>query len=121
MPTFPNSTLPPYEPIEPSYGTDMQQEFKVKRLELGDGATQRKRKGLNSTPQQWSINWDNIPDDDAETLRLFFEGLGGTDVLLWTPYNQTIELKWTANRFRSRPSGYKVHTCSIELTQEFDL
>jgi phage-related protein len=118
---FPLSTRPPYEAIEPSYGTDLNQEFEVNRVKFGDGYSQRKVPGLNADPQKWSINWENIHDDDAETLRLFFKGLRGVDLLEWTPYNQATPLKFSANRFRSRPTGYQTQTCSIELTQEFDL
>lgn len=107
--------------LDLSYGTDMTQRYKVKRIELGDGATQRKRNGLNSKPQQWSLRWDNIKDDVAEELRVFFEDQGGTDIVDWQPFNQPDELKWTANDFRSRPSGYGISSVSVELTQEFDL
>ncbi len=106
--------------IDPSYGTELSQEFKVKRVEF-QGYSQRKRDGLNAAPQQWSLIWENISDAESETLRAFFEGLGGVDTIDWTPYNQAAPLKFTANKFRSRPTGYKTATVSIQLTQEFDL
>lgn len=107
--------------IEPSYGTDMTQDYRRKRIQLGDGYSVRARDGINSTAQQWRVVWERIKDQDAETLRLFFEGLAGVDVVDWTPFNQSGELKFTATGFRSQPTGYDNQTCSITLSQEFDL
>jgi phage-related protein len=107
--------------LELSFGTDFTQDPRVKRASFGDGYSQRKRDGINSTPQTWGLKWDNIPDATAETLRVFFAGLGGSDVLEWQPYGQPYLLKWTATKFRGRPTGYQISSCSVQLDQEFDL
>lgn len=107
--------------IDLGYGTQMGQDYRRKRITFGDGYTQRSRDGLNSAPQQWKFTWDNIPNADAETLRQFFEGLGGVDLVEWTPLGQGTELKWTATGFESQPSSFGKSTCSVTLTQEFDL
>lgn len=107
--------------IELSYGTQLTQDYRRKRISFGDGYTQRARDGLNSTPQQWSLTWDNIRNAQAELLRVFFQDLAGVDVIEWTPLNQPAELKWTATGFQSQPSSFGRSTCSVTLTQEFDL
>lgn len=108
----------PYSDL--SYGTDMNQEYRGRRVDFDEGFSQRaKRK--NGTRQRWRLVWDKIRDDKAEELRQFFEGLQGVGVIEWTPYNQLRELKWTASGWTSRPSGFLVNDCSIELGQEFDL
>lgn len=108
--------------IDPAYGTDLTQKAKVRRIDFGDGFSQRKRHGLNSVRQKWNIVWENIPDADAETLRLFFAGQAGVELILWTPFGQATQLKWTdAGDFRSRPSGFGISNCSVTIEQEFDL
>lgn len=107
--------------IEPSYGTDMSEEYRVRKVELGDGYSQRSADGLNTARQQWRLVWERLPDADAETLRQFFRNLRGIDIIDWTPYNQATQLKFTANGFSSKPVGYLKSTCSVTLTQEFDL
>lgn len=107
--------------IELSYGTNMTQEYRRKRIQFGDAYSQRARDGLNSTPQQWSLNWDNIRNPQAEILRTFFEGLAGVDLVEWRPLNQPLSLKWTATGFQSQPTTFGRSTCSVTLTQEFDL
>lgn len=111
----------PLPDIDPSYGTDLTQKPERKRLRYGDGYSQRKTDGINSNPQEWNVVWDNIPEADGETLRAFFEDQGGVEIVLWTPFGQAEELKFSNDDFRLRPSGYGIVTCSVRLEQEFDL
>lgn len=107
--------------IDKSYGTQMQQSYRRKRIELGDGYSVRALEGLNAKPQVWKIIYDNVTKEEAEELRVFFETLGGVDLIEWQPYNQPDELKWTATDFQSQPSTWQKLSCSVVLTQEFDL
>jgi phage-related protein len=107
--------------IELSYGIEMAQDYRRKRIQMGDGYSVRARDGLNSSPQQWRLTWDNVRNAQAEILRTFFEGLGGVDIIEWTPFNQAVQLKWTATGFTSQPTTFMRSTCSVTLTQEFDL
>lgn len=104
-----------------SYGTDSAASYSVRRVSFGDAYSQRARAGLNSTAQQWRLLWSGIKDADAERLRLFFESLAGVDLIAWRPYNQAVTLKWTANGWSGKPSGFGQQDCAITLTQEFDL
>jgi phage-related protein len=104
-----------------SYGTSMNQTYLVRRVNFGDQYSQRAQKGLNAKPQVWKLIWTKLPDASAEELRVLFEGLGGSGIVNWTPFNQTTELKWSANGFDSKPSGYLRTDCSVTFTQEFDL
>ncbi len=106
--------------LDLSYGTDMSQDYKNRRVDFGEGVSQRAKR-LNGAPQQWRLNWNNIPEDVAEELRQFFEDLQGVDIIEWTPINQLRELKWTADKFQSKPSGFQRFTASVTLSQEFDL
>lgn len=110
--------LIPY--LDMSYGTGMSQEYKGRRVDFGEGVSQRAKR-LNGAPQQWRLVWDNIPDATAEELRKFFEDRQGVELIRWTPYGQTTALKWTATGWQSKPSGWLVQSASVTLTQEFDL
>lgn len=107
--------------IEKSYGTQMQQSYRRKRIQLGDGYSVRAVDGINSTPQAWKIMYDNVSKEEGEELRLFFEALKGVDIIEWQPYGQPDVLKWTADGFTSQPSTFQKVNCTITLTQEFDL
>lgn len=107
--------------IELSYGTDMTEGYRVKRVSFGDGYSQRVSDGLNSKVQQWRLSYNGISNAEAETLRNFFRGLGGTGLIEWTPFNQSVELKWTANNFSCRPSSATTSDVTVTLQQEFDL
>lgn len=107
--------------IELSYGTDMTEDPKVRRVEFGEGYSQRSNPYLNKNRQKWRLQYNGVTDADAETLRTFFEGLAGTGIIDWTPHNQLTALKFTAGQFRSKPIGYNANDCSVEITQEFDV
>lgn len=111
------------ETLDLSYGTAMTQNYRRKRVDFGDGYSQRARDGLNVAPQQWQLSWLRISDADTETLRVFFEAQAGVGIIDWAPYNQNqaLPLKWTATGWSARPAGYKIQDCGITLTQEFDL
>lgn len=106
--------------LDMSYGTDMSMDVRVKRVDLGDGYSQRALDGLNAARQQWRLVWDRIPDANAEVLRVFFRDLGA-GVVDWTPYNQPTPLKFSASGFTSKPVAYIISTVSVTLLQEFDL
>lgn len=107
--------------LDLSYGTDMQQDYRVRRVDYGDGYSQRALPGLNSTPQRWRLVWNGISEADAEMLRKFFAGLGGVGIIDWTPFGQATALKWTGSGWTSKPSGFMKRDCSITLSQEYDL
>ncbi len=104
-----------------SYGTDMTQEYRRKRLTMGDGYSVRALDGLNAKVQRWKLTWNDVANADAEMLRLFFEDLAGVGLVRWTPFNQPSQLLWTAEGFNSAPSSFGKSTCTVNLTQEFDL
>lgn len=107
--------------LDLSYGSDMSQDYKVRRVDFGDGYSQRAQAGLNSKPQRWRLVWSGISDADAEMLRLFFEAQAGVTAIQWKPYNQGQVLNWTANGWTAKPTGFLKQDCSITLSQEFDL
>lgn len=107
--------------LDLSYGTDMTQKPRVRRVNFGDSYSQREKDGLNAQPQQWKLIWKNIADTDAEALRQFFEARGGVEIIDWTPFGQATALKWTNGDFKSKPTGHSISTCTVTLTQEFDL
>jgi phage-related protein len=106
--------------LDLSYGTDMSQSYDGFRVDFGENYSQRS-KSLNGAPQKWRLVWENIPDETAEELRLFFEEAQGVDLIVWTPYNQVVPLAWTADGWQSKPTGFQRQNASITLSQEFDL
>ncbi len=106
--------------IELSYGTDMNMDVRVSRVDFGDGYSQRAEDGINAVCQRWRLVWERLPDAQAEELRLFFKGLGA-GVFNWTPFGQPLPLKFSASGFTSKPVGYLISSVSVAIRQEFDL
>ncbi len=113
--------MPRLPQIRLSYGTELTQEYRRKKISMGDGYSVRAQDGLNAAPQRWKLIWENIPNADAEMLRQFFKELGGVDLIRWQPIDQPEALLWTAGGFSSQPSTFGKRNCSVTLEQEFDL
>jgi len=112
------ATLPD---IPLSYSTSLTDQVKVRRVDYGDGYSQRSTSNINSVREQWRLVWDGINTADMNTLRDFFRGLRGVDVLEWVPFGETESLKFTAGDFSVTPVGYDAYNCNVAITQEFDL
>jgi len=107
-------------PIEPSYGTGFEQDYAVERVQFGENYGQRSNLGPNSSRQKGRLVWDHLTDTEAETLRVFFEGLAGTALVNWTPQGQPAALNYSAKRFRCSARDFDDNQCTVELLQEFD-
>jgi phage-related protein len=98
----------------------MSSKAKRRRVDFGDGYSQRSALALNNIQQTWDLNW-SLNTTDMQTLRAFFDTMGGTSIIDWQPPGQPAALKWTAETFSSTPDGYDNWSCSMTLVQEFDL
>lgn len=112
----------PHPTIELSYGNNLTKDFKqeTKRTNFGDGQSQRFRKGITRAPQQWRLNYDEVSDTEAETLRAWFETRGAVTAFTWTPTGQSTELKFICLNFSSTPAAYNINNVSVVIEQVFD-
>lgn len=116
--------LPTLPDIPLSYGSSVQEAHRKKddKSIFGDGYSQREKDGLNTNMQEGSLSYKNISEEDGETLRVFFAGLGGVDAFQWQPWGQPAVLKWvTKGAFRIQPSGHLRVDCRVNIEQVFDL
>lgn len=68
----------------PDYGLVGTPTFLVDKVELGDRYTRRIKKGINNKFYTFNLTWNNLPFDEMDELRDFFESLEGVNRFLWT-------------------------------------
>jgi phage-related protein len=85
MATFPN-----YQPL---YGASKNSAPAVRRVQFGDGYSQRLVYGLNQDPKEWILEF-NVTEAEADEIETFLEARGGAESFNWTPPDTTTSYKW---------------------------
>ena len=60
-------------------GAQLATEPRVIKTQFGDGYEMRVRDGINNTPRQWSLAFNNRTNDDIDNLFNFFNKLASVD------------------------------------------
>lgn len=114
MATYP-ANLP-----QPSYGSSLDEEYRVEEVTFGYGYEQGSKAGPNNTRRVGSFTYTGVTKDEAEDLREYFAGLGGVDVFEWTPPELGTELRFkSGKKFGMKYRGFNNFDCSIEVKQVF--
>jgi phage-related protein len=90
MATFPN--------YDPQYGASKTSQPAVRRVQFGDGYSQRLVFGLNQDPKEWTLEF-NVTEDDADVIEAFLEARGGAESFDWTPPDSNTSYKWLCSEW----------------------
>lgn len=69
---------------QPSYSTDVTDEYSIDRAEYGDGYVLIAPGGINPVKESWRLVFENIKLVDGEAIRSFLKGKAG-QTFTWTP------------------------------------
>ena len=108
-----------------TYSSEAGVDFRINRVQFGDGYTQRSADGINNIVRSWQVAWIGITKTEANTLEDFFNDdlNGGTDAFLWTDPITDVERQWSLveRSFRRVPAGHDTENVTAQFVQEFDL
>ena len=76
--------------IIPDRGVSTAQTPRIFRAKYGDGYEQRVAAGINNLPEQWQLNWNNRPLNNANKIIKFLEDQGGVTSFDWYPPDTSI-------------------------------
>lgn len=112
--TFPTS--------DPGIGTTKRKRYNTRRVDFGDGYSQRVADGLNNIREIWDVIFDNISDTLADTIEAFIDARNGdVEPFLWTPPHEATAKQYTASNFVRQLNSSVTSTLTVTFTQEFDL
>src|ERR1700737_3412719 len=88
--------------------------------QFGDGYSQDIALGINSTPQVWTLTFNNMPDV-ADSIWAFLQKQGGVARFWWTPprMKTPIKVKTTGACTKTETDTLQV-TIQATFTQVFD-
>jgi len=63
--------------------------YRVKKAQFGNGYSQRAKDGINNKVQVWQLVFSALDATETATLRDALDSTEGTDYITWTPYLST--------------------------------
>jgi phage-related protein len=111
MATFPS--------IAPTYGAQKSSQPVVRKVQFGDGYSQRLTFGLNQNPKSWSLTWE-VSETNADTIEDFLDARGGTESFDWTPPDTATSYKWICEQWTKTIPYLNRATISATFMQVFE-
>ena len=95
--------------------------FRVIRMNMGDGYSQRTRDGINADNIMWELAWNNITSDIADELVSFFKSKGGAESFYWTPPREGTMSRWLCTAFSRTVIDYQLDNVTATFERVYDL
>jgi len=111
MATFPS--------IAPTYGAQKSSQPAVRKVQFGDGYSQRLRFGLNQNPKSWSLTWE-VSEANADTIEDFLDARGGAESFDWTPPDTATSYKWICEQWTKTIPYLNRASITATFTQVFE-
>lgn len=111
MATFPS--------ISPTYGAQKTSQPAVRKVQFGDGYSQRLVFGLNQNPKTWSLTWE-VSETDADTIENFLDARGGAESFDWTPPDTGTSYKWICEQWNKTIPYLNRATITATFVQVFE-
>ncbi len=90
--------------------------FETLRADFGDGYVQQSGAGINPKRDTWSLTWENINNDDADTVENFLDATLGYIPFYWTAPNDTASRLWVMDGGYTRGD---INSLSRTITAKF--
>ena len=111
MATFPS--------IAPTYGAQKTSQPAVRKVQFGDGYSQRLTFGLNQNPKSWSLTWE-VSEANADTIEDFLDARGGAESFDWTPPDTATSYKWICGEWTKTIPYLNRATITATFVQVFE-
>jgi phage-related protein len=112
MATFPS--------IDPTYGIAKKSAPNVRVARFGSGYEQRTTFGINQNPKEWSMEWVNLIEADADTIENFLNARGGVESFDWTPPDEILSYKWVCQDWTKTITNCNICTIQATFRQVFE-
>lgn len=104
----------------PSYTSNAEVNFNVRRVKFGDGYEQRSADGLLKERREWDLQFANIAKDVCSTIKEFLRVRAGVESFSWeTPESE--EVKVVCLGYREVYSGPNIRSLTMKFEEVYDL
>jgi|TARA_R100000482_G_scaffold73_1_gene42 phage-related protein len=105
--------------INPDYGASKQAQPRVVVSQFA-GYSQRVQIGINNDPKEWSLNWTNINETQANQIEDFLEARAGVQAFNWSPPDDTETYKWTCATWTKTMPYSNLFNISATFVEQFE-
>lgn len=117
-------TIPRFTPpVNPSYSSEGKINLRIKKIQYGNGYSQRSTDGVNSIGHTYTLTWQNISKNDYLSILSFLLARQGVEAFKYTvPGHDNIERLYIATGSISHNSiAADVFDISTDIEECFDL
>ncbi len=106
----------------PSYSPQCTPKANIIEAPFGDGYSQRTPQGINHISDNWTVPWNALENDEAQTLIIFLKA-HYTLPFLWTPPRESTAKKFKCSQLSYSPSSNSQDCMDVSATfeQVFDI
>lgn len=105
----------------PVAGASVTPEVRVLKASFGDGYSQRSADGINNIVDKYSLTWENIDREEAETIMAFLRARAGVETFTYTVPRETTPRKWLCEQFQQTHVTAVLDTVTATFIESFDL
>lgn len=104
-----------------SPGTSLQEEPRVRSAKFGDGYEQRSPDGINTQPQSWQLQFNDVENSIADDMLAFLRAAGGATAFNYVPLWSTAAIRVVCRKWsRSQGSSWGQSSMSATFEQVFE-
>lgn len=93
---------------------------RVRKVQFGDGYSQRQADGINTQPQVWDLQFNMRTDTEAAAIVAFLVARAGVEAFEWTPPGQLSALKFVCEEWNRTLVKHNLNDVSLRFTQVFE-
>lgn len=103
----------------PSYGTEAQDTYKLRKAQLGDGYVQTAVDGINPCKETYPLVFENITKEQADEIRIFLRAHAG-DSFMWETPDGLLKRFRCDEGARFRFASGKIGTLTCTFVETFN-
>lgn len=109
-------------PVNPTYDSSGTTKFRIKKIQYGNGYSQRAKDGINSVAKTFKLEWKVIDQQAYDYIYNFFTSLGGSQSFKYqVPGLDNEQRLYVSGEVSHKSVAVGVYEISVDIEQVFDL
>lgn len=107
-------------PRPPGYQSGQQVEYRIRRVDFGDGYAQRAGDGINTDKRVWTLEWAALLPAECDAIVAFLTARGGHESFLYTVPGD-VQRVYTCPSWTMGLASHATRSLQAKFQEEHDL